>query len=331
MSNLEQADASNRALLVSLEEDRKTISRLSVDSARLVTSSSQLKSVTASFEDTRQELVAEQKQRTASEHRVKKQLERTVELEDRLRKAIADLEEVRQDKILRTKKSNKALAKMKERFAVGLGIDTGAENPEMAELLKLVESLALENDTLRAEALDLHDMLDVSRDEQTAMRVEMGQRGLDDDEGREPLTPLVNAGGSRRLSQALLSDAMSPSVSYSFSDFDARPVSPTSTNPTSISRSPNYGSRSSDLARKLSTGSSNNGDEPTHRTHYRRTPELGGQPVRRHTGSNSVYSIGSGRIPFGRGHNRRAVSVDVVSLGRSVSPVPLMFPPRSCT
>ena len=142
MGNLEHAESTNRALLVSLESDRKTISRLSVDAARLVSTSSQFKTLTRTHEDTLQELASEQKRAGAAESRVKKQAERVQEMEDRLKRAIEDLEEMRQDKILRKQKGNDALARFKTRFrrssGDGLGIGVSGEGIEAAEMFKMV-------------------------------------------------------------------------------------------------------------------------------------------------------------------------------------------------
>lgn len=309
MGNLEHAESTNRALLVSLESDRKTISRLSVDAARLVSTSSQFKTLTRTHEDTLQELASEQKRAGAAESRVKKQAERVQEMEDRLKRAIEDLEEMRQDKILRKQKGNDALARFKTRFrrssGDGLGIGVSGEGIEAAEMFKMVERLAEENDGLRMESTELRELLELSREEEQGLRSEMAHRKVYADAGDELNTPLV----SGRPHNTLLSEVlMSPSGSQMLSDFDGgRPLSPTSTNPTSFARSSNFSSsRGANLERTFSTGSTSNGE---HSNRY------GEKAARRRSGMGLPST---GQVPFGRGHSRRAMSVDVTSLAPSV-------------
>ena len=71
-SALEAAEASNRSLLSTLEEDRKTISRLTTDQVRAAGTEKRLKSVTREKDDLRQELDAQIRRATAAESRAKR-------------------------------------------------------------------------------------------------------------------------------------------------------------------------------------------------------------------------------------------------------------------
>lgn len=226
------------------------------------------------------------------------------EMEERLKKAIEDLENVRQDKVLRSRNSREALAKVKARFT---GSGSG-ENSEAAELIKVVESLVSENDMLKAETADLHRILEVSRDEQTGLRLQIAERqnfsedpkgGMHDD-GMDSshlptLTPNRPASGHTTLQTELLS----PSLSQ-YSDFDRiGPSSPASTNPTSLGLSRSTSQRREYSGRKLHNGSTSNDDV---------AEEDRSQLVRRRSAASA--GLNGGTIPFGRGHSRRTASVD---------------------
>ncbi|KAK4704848.1 hypothetical protein P7C70_g1369, partial [Phenoliferia sp. Uapishka_3] len=332
LQRLEQAESNNRALLVALEEDRKKISRLTADGARLSSSASQLKLLSRSHEDTQQELNSERKRANVAEARVRKQGERVTEMEDRLKRAIEDLEEMRQDKVLRSRKSHDALAKVRARFTT-TGKIGSTDNGETLELLKIVESLVTENDMLRSESLELHEMLDLSRDEQSGLRSAIADREafLEEDEDRLPPQHT-----SSRLSAGNLQSegVMSPSASHSSDlEFD-RLNSPASTNPTSFTRSwAPSSSLSSSRARGLARTNSSRSvspapDEPpsrhAHFSNYMQDANGGGggagekprgpNATKRMPGGAGVNvlsrSSGPGKVPFGRGHGRRAMSMD---------------------
>lgn len=350
VNNLEQSDSNNRSLLVSLEEGRKTITRLSTDSGKLVTTSAQLTSLTRSHDDLRQELAAERKRASSAEARYRKQAERSSEMEVRLKKAIEDLEEMRQDKVLRSKKSHDALAKVKAKYGqaemlLAGGAGSFAQSPEAAELLKLVESLASENVMLRSESQDLHELLD-SRQEETSAQHEGSHPDAFAEEDEHDLTStdgrrqsmISNATSTtpNLLAEVLNSPSLSQSASRSFSDFDSsRPFSPGSTNATSFNRSwapshshsISHSHRGANLSRTLSTGSTSAGEEPSrHGSFQYHLPESRRATKRQSIGgtaNSGTLGLGlppssSGRVPVGRGHSRRAMSVDVSSL-RSVS------------
>lgn len=326
---------------MSLEEDRRTISRLSNDSGKLVSTAAQLKTLQQTHEDLRQELTAERKRASTAELRVKKQAERVTEMEERLKKAIEDLEEMRQDKVLRSRKSHDALAKVKakigqaELLAAAGGEDGLARNPEAAELLKLVESLVSENDMLRSESQELHELLDVSRDERSGLRHEIANREAfaeeDEDElasnGDRRRSAISSAGGNPNLlAEVLASPSLSASASHSFSDFDgSRPLSPF-TNATSFNHSLSHSQRGANLSRTLSGGSTSAGEEASRHSHFQyHLPESRRALKRRSIGgsaSSGVLGLGlppsGGRVAVGRGHSRRAMSVDMSSL-RTVS------------
>lgn len=355
VSNLEQAESNNRSLLVSLEEGRKTISRLSHDSGKLIAASSQLKTLTQAHEDVKQELVAERKRADTVETRFKKQVERVSDMEERLRRAIEDLEEMRQDKVLRSRKSHDALAKVRARFgssADGPSLQNEATalagNPEATELLKIVQSLVNENDLLRSESMELHELLDNSRDEQHGLRTQMAHRDILAEEDEDPATrPDDEAiprhsrrnsaitGAHNLLAEVLSSPSVTQTASNYFSDFDGhRPYSPVSIAGTSVNRSwapgpsLSHSQRGANLSRTLSCGSASGGED----TAVRQNLSFDGR--RSHKRRSSITPAGvsatmlphrqppvaGGRVPFGRGHSRRSASVDVTSV-RNVSAV----------
>ncbi|GAA5864602.1 hypothetical protein JCM1840_002165 [Sporobolomyces johnsonii] len=354
VGNLEQADASNRALLVSLETDRKTISRLSVDSGKLVAASATLKSLQRTHEDTQQELAAERKRAAAAEAKMRKQGERVGELEERLKKAIQDLEEMRQDKVLRSRKSHDALAKVRARYgrAGGAGqtevpplpgTEGLSENTEAKELLKLVENLVTENNMLRSESMELHGLLESSRDEQVDLRSAMANQEIFPEEDEEDVRraedddvpPPVDR---RRFSTLSTNSAppfhsesiVSPSLSQAGFDFDPHrpPLSPASIHALSYNRywststSLSHSQRAADLSRTVSIGSTASGEEQaTFASQAGAGAQRSGSLRRRPppVSSSSTSALSGGKIPVGRrGHSRRAMSVDVSMVARGV-------------
>ncbi|GAA6011457.1 hypothetical protein JCM11491_002793 [Sporobolomyces phaffii] len=311
VGNLEQADSSNRALLVSLEEDRKTISRLSAESGKLVATSTNLQNLQRTHQDTLEELVSERKRASAAESKVRRVTERANELEERLRTAIADLEEMRQDKVLRSRKSGEALAKVRAKLARGedtsddrtaAGGGARAEsikNVETDELLKLVETLVTENNLLRSESLELHGLLESTREEQTDLRSTMAERDVVPEEDEEDVRRAENDEDDvptrfehRRLSMFSATSAppegiASPSLSQSGFDIDSQRV-------------------------PMSPGSNS--------LRGRRPPPVS---------SNSTGALNTAKVPFGRskGHNRRSLSMDISSSAQSgQGPSPLVDP-----
>lgn len=251
---------------------------------------------------------------------MKKYGERVLEMEERLKTARGDVEAMRQDKVLRGKKSRDALAKVKARFNAS-AIEVG-ENSEAAELLKVVESLVSENDLLKSESAELHSLLDVSRDEQSGLRLEMaeqhqvgGEKSEEDEHfGNQPRREFRHSRNNTPLN--LRAELLSPSVSQS----SELRLSPTSTVPTSYApHSPTSRSTKTDFSRTYSSNSLENSDYVSYQLYDEaRIPSV---PHRRMP-SNSVAALGvpidAGTVPFGRGHGRRAVSVDVASLGLRV-------------
>ena len=281
-----------------ISSDRKTISRLSTASAQFVATSTQLKVLTQKSDDTLQELAATQKRASTAESRMKKQAERVIEMEERLEKAIKDLEEMRQEKVLRSRKSKDALTMAKAKFtrsnADGLGISLDSSE----ELMKLVESLMVENDSLRTTSVELGDLLDVSREEQSRLRTEIENRQAfveTDEDDSVGTHSRQRTKVTRPLSTEIL---MSPPLS----NFGRSP-SPASPQISSFTRSWAPTSNLGHAAR-ASTSSSTNGDG---------YPTLG---TKRRSLAN-----GSGIVPIGvRTHSRKA-SVDVNGLSRRRSNV----------
>ncbi|GAA5846741.1 hypothetical protein JCM3766R1_005050 [Sporobolomyces carnicolor] len=358
VGNLEQADSSNRALLVSLEEDRKTISRLSADSGRLVATSTNLQNLHRTHEDTVQELNAERKRSSAAEFRAKKVTERANELEDRLKTAIADLEEMRQDKVLRSRKSGEALAnKVRAKLARSEDGDSGHDRPslagapgaavsgdahknvETAELLKLVENLVTENNILRSESMELHGLLESTREEQLELRSAMADQDVVPEEDEEEVRRAENDEdcGPNRFEQRRLSmfsttsappdHLASPSLSQGGFDLDSHraPLSPGS----SVSQrpwgaSPFSGAHANDHDRSFPLDSEMQlANRPP--TAVKRSNSLRGRrppPV----SSNSTGALNTAKVPFGRskGHARRSLSMDIsssVQSGQGPSPL----------
>lgn len=380
VGNLEQAESNNRALLFSLEESRKTISRLTGDQAKLVLASSQLTQLTRSHSDLQQELSHEAKRATAAEAKLRKQADRNRDTEQRLAKAIEDLEEMRQDKVLRSKNSHDALTKVKAQLSassrerlVTKGMDPLAtlaeENPEAAELLKIVEGLVNENDALRIESKELQDALEASREEGAGLRSDLAHQNAfpdihehdreDDDladisaASSGNISKMSHSTRSMRLSHAsrrsvasigansLLAEVMaSPSLDQDYDPIQPRPFSPASFgrhgSRTSISRPFGLPASSSAQSEELSRGSHQSAfASPAGapllppRTSWDAEPDgvdelhqPGTTTPRR--GSGNVGALGlitSGqKVPFGRGHVRRSMSVDVNSMGNNPHP-----------
>lgn len=188
LGNLDQADASNRALLVSLEEDRKTISRLSHDSGKLVAVTATLKQLQTAHADLLEDLAAERRRADSAEARARKTADRAEDLDERLRKACSDLEEMRQAKVLSAKRSSDALALLRAKQpAPGGGASPGgadeagdadsAPAPDASqtrELMRIVETLVEENQLLRSESMELHGLLEREREDQELAREENG-------------------------------------------------------------------------------------------------------------------------------------------------------------
>lgn len=139
--------------------------------------------------------------------------ERVRELEERLGKAIQDLEEMRQDKVLKESKrgeqqtglqevkarhqarlasSSQATAHARAILGSGSSAPEGShvDNPEAKELLKMVETLVEENQLLRSESMELHGLLEKEREEIEASRSRLAEEAEiqeedEDEEGRD--------------------------------------------------------------------------------------------------------------------------------------------------
>ncbi|SGY69710.1 BQ5605_C004g03052 [Microbotryum silenes-dioicae] len=335
VNNLEQAEANNRALLVSLEEDRKTITRLSSDAGKLIATSASLNSLTRTHEDTLQELISERKRATHAESRVKKAGDRVAEMEERLKRAIQDLEEMRQNTVLRSRKSYEALAKAKAKFASStetiLGSDGTevAANPEAVELLKLVEGLVSENEMLRSESQELQSLLDTARDGKELSRLPFHAEDDPNEEGEFDGHRIPTELSSNLMSEVLSSPSLSQSASHSFSDFESSlPFSSSSTGTTSLHRSTaSHSHRTIDLSRTCSDGSVHAPDEPIRHSSF--TPlanSTSRNTNRRFSGTDQMSAVLSAeglptpRIPIGRRHHaRRAMSIDVTSMSNMIN------------
>ncbi|BGP05611.1 hypothetical protein JCM10049v2_001417 [Rhodotorula toruloides] len=213
VSSLEQSECSNRTLLSSLETERKTISRLSHDSGKLVATAKSLKALQQQHADSLQELESERRRADGAEAKARKMGERVRELEERLGKAIQDLEEMRQDKVLKESKrgeqqtglqevkarhqarlasSSQATAHARAILGSGSSAPEGShvDNPEAKELLKMVETLVEENQLLRSESMELHGLLEKEREEIEASRSRLAEEAEiqeedEDEEGRD--------------------------------------------------------------------------------------------------------------------------------------------------
>ncbi|GAA6039647.1 hypothetical protein JCM8097_002234 [Rhodosporidiobolus ruineniae] len=351
VGSLEQADASNRALLVSLEEDRKTISRLSIDSGRLAAATATLTTLKRSHEDAAQEAASERKRADAAEAKCKKLEQRNVELDVRLKKANADLEELRQDKVLRTKRSVDTLAKLRARYTqdgsttvstppAGEAVaeeEELSENTEAKELLKMVETLVTENNLLRSESMELHGLLQASRDEQVdhtsppstadpafadKLEDQLAKAQVEQATPTLPQYSSFSSASSSRPPPPPASDSIiSPSISQALTDYDfgRRPSSPSSTNATSYFTRSHDASASfsysrngaADMSRTLSGDSlESDGLGPAFQQGLvRKTSRKRPPPVT----SASTGVLGHGRVPVGQRHSRRALSMDVTA------------------
>lgn len=217
-----------------------------------------------------------------------------MEMEERLEKAIKDLEEMRQEKVLRSRKSKDALTMAKAKFTRSNGDGLGISLDSSEEVMKLVESLMVENDALRTTSVELGDLLDVSREEQSRLRSEIENRQAfvetDEDDAAGPSSSRIRSKAGQSLGSEVF---MSPSLS----------PSPASPHVASFGRSWAPSSSLGHVAR-ASTSSSTNGEGYSNNEAKRRS-----------------LANGSGILPIGvRTHSRRA-SVDVNALGRRRSNV----------
>ncbi|BGP45608.1 hypothetical protein JCM10450v2_001427 [Rhodotorula kratochvilovae] len=322
-ANLDSADASNRALLVSLEDDRKTISRLSSDAGKAVAASTALKHLQRSHDDLAQELSAERKRADAADAKGRKLAVRVAELEERLARANADLDEMRQDKVLSARRSLDALNRARSAgtargalqplaMAQAEGEEALGPNPEAKELLRMVETLARENTLLRSESMELRGLLDDSRDEQCDLRsaIAAAQDVLpvpeEDEDDR------VSMGGDdepRRRRLSLASSAFS--AQFDSPDLSSVGAAGDASFPSWASSSLSHSARAADLSRTISASS--NEDVPAAAGPSRRIGVLARPPP---VSSASTGAIGLGRRPppaaaAARGHSRRAMSMDV--------------------
>lgn len=236
LGNLDQADSSNRALLVSLEEDRRTISRLSHDSGKLVAASATLKQLQIAHADVLEDLATERRRADLAEARARKASERAEDLDERLRKACSDLEEMRQDKVLSAKRSSDALALLRAKQAAAAGNSTSdggggtggdgnngpSDQTQTRELMRIVETLVEENHLLRSESMELHGLLEREREDQELAREENGflsalgirEHGDGDDNGGEEQdqadnVPRRRSGGGFMLRRLSASSSLS--------------------------------------------------------------------------------------------------------------------------
>jgi hypothetical protein len=251
---------------------------------------SQFKATTTALDDARQEALFEQKRATIAESRADK-------LDTRMRKAIADLEEIRQDKVLRTRRSSKTLAHLKSQLNEKKAyLATTVDNPEAAELLQLVETLVSENEILRSASAELSQMLDISRDEMEKQRLLNAEKVMTVESAHG-----FDAGGYMD-SNGLLSSTNTRGLF----DFDvSNPNSPNSTQPTSFSRS---WAPSSTLGNSMDYHRGKNGeltstDEALARRASLRRTEM------TLTGGSAANTAASGIVPIGR--RRRPLSMNL--------------------
>ncbi|GAA6048124.1 hypothetical protein JCM3770_003673 [Rhodotorula araucariae] len=328
-ANLDSADASNRTLLASLEDDRKTISRISVDAGKAVAASTALKHLQRAHDDLAQELAAERRRADGADAKARKLAVRVAELEERLARASADLDEMRQDKVLSARRSLDALNRARSAGIARTGApppllaaapqpdDGGAAmepHPEAKELLRMVETLARENTLLRSESMELRGLLDDSRDEQCDLRSAIaasqdvlvapneGDEGAaaDGDSASDDLRPKP-----RRLS--LASSAFSaqrdaPDLSGATGDVSF---------PSWASSSLSHSARAGDLSRTLSASSSHASDDLAATAATSASRRIGVLARPPPVSSASTGAVGLARRQPARGHGRRAMSMDV--------------------
>lgn len=192
-----------------------------------------------------EDLAAERRRADLAEARARKATERAEELDERLRKACSDLEEMRQDKVLSAKRSSDALALLRAKQAAAGnatssgGGDTGgdgnggsSDQTQTRELMRIVETLVEENHLLRSESMELHGLLEREREDQELAREENGflsalgireHGGSDDNGGGEEQdqadnVPRRRSGGGfmlRRLSASSSLSHTSPQLDHS--------------------------------------------------------------------------------------------------------------------
>jgi len=183
-------EASNRTLLATLEEDRRTIARLTAENARGVGIDAKLRALVGQRDDLRQELDAERRRATAAEGRARKATERlgasrpplrsadsTAESEAKVGRLTRELDDARNgttETDQATLMKARALMKLAESAPASPNPDCpplpSAAHEGSPELLRLIESLVSENDSLRGEVGELQDMLETARQIETELR-----------------------------------------------------------------------------------------------------------------------------------------------------------------
>ncbi|KAH0839793.1 hypothetical protein J3R83DRAFT_738 [Lanmaoa asiatica] len=174
--NNELAEASNKTLLHELEEARRAVSRLSAHHARTVGLDTKLSAVLQENDDIRQESDSQTQRAKLAEMRLAALKDCTDKLQAEVRRLQDDLEIRR---LQRLESSESLLQDVRSRLD-GLQIShvTKSVAEEDPQVIKVIESLVVDNEMLKADNKELHKLLTESREDLQALQRELGEQSI---------------------------------------------------------------------------------------------------------------------------------------------------------
>ncbi|KAF8138330.1 hypothetical protein EV363DRAFT_1580155 [Boletus edulis] len=174
--NNEVAEASSKTLLHELEEARSAVSRLNVRHVRAMELDTRLSAVLQENDDIRQE-------RDSQSQRAKLAEARLATLKDHTEKYQAEVHRLQDDletrRLQRLEFSETLLQDARSRLE-GLQIShvTKCAADEDPEVIKVIESLVADNETLRADNKELYKLLTESREDLQILQREVGEQSI---------------------------------------------------------------------------------------------------------------------------------------------------------
>ncbi|KAG8218507.1 hypothetical protein J3R82DRAFT_4144 [Butyriboletus roseoflavus] len=174
--NNEVTEASNKTLLHELEEARSTVSRLSAHQARNVGLDTRLSAVLQENDDIRQERDSQTQRAKIAEARLTALKDRT----DKLQAEVCRLQDDLEIRRLQRLESSESLLQDIRSKLEGLQISHVAKSTaeEDPEVIKVIESLVVDNETLKADNKELHKILSESREDLQTLQRELGEQGI---------------------------------------------------------------------------------------------------------------------------------------------------------
>ncbi|KAH7887501.1 hypothetical protein F5I97DRAFT_1860900 [Phlebopus sp. FC_14] len=174
--NSEVAEASNRRALHDLEEARTTVLRLTAHHARSVGLDNRLATVLQENDDIRQERDSQTQRAKLAEARLAALKDRTDKLQAEVRRLQDDLELRR---LQRLDFSGSLLQDVRSRLeSLQSSRSDGSPLEGNAEVLKVLESLAADNEVLKTDNKELHKLLTESREDLQALQTEVAERSM---------------------------------------------------------------------------------------------------------------------------------------------------------